>query len=71
MKVPAKASAGMKACILIGSKWHRCTVRDVRWWSHGTGNDYPVYTVEFRDGTRMNCGNNSLRIPGKKICNST
>ena len=61
MDEPAKCQVGDKVKVMIGSIWHPCTVVKVGRWSHSSSNSFPVYTVEFTDGSQINCGNNSIR----------
>lgn len=61
MKVPAKAIKGQRCKVLIGRTWHPCTVVDVWWWDHHSGDSFPAYRIQFDDGAVIQCGNNSLK----------
>ena len=61
MIVDAKLKVNDHCQVLIGKTWHNAVVTDVWHWNHSSGNSYPAYAVVFRDGSKLSCGNNSIR----------
>lgn len=59
----AEGDVVMKAKILIGAKWHACTVERTDDIPHWSGQMIRRYSCRMKNGDLIFCGRNSIKLP--------